>query len=82
MQRHPSLKIEVGGYTNLRPSASFAADLSANRAQAVRRYLTDHGVVADRVTYKGYGKSQPRVDALTKAADRANQRVEVQVLEK
>ncbi len=82
MKRHPSLKIEVGGHTNLRPSDSFAVELSANRARAVMRYLTDNGVVADRVTAKGYGKSQPRVKAISKAADEANQRVEVKVLEK
>lgn len=82
LKRHTSLKIEVGGHTNLRPSERFAADLSANRARAVRQYLTDNGVAAGRVTYKGYGKSQPRVNAISKEADRANQRVEVKVLEK
>lgn len=82
MKRHPNLKIEVGGHTNLRPDESFAARLSENRAHAVVRYLTDNGVAADRVTYKGYGKSQPRVNAMSKEADRANQRVEVKVLKK
>ena len=82
MKRHPGLKIEVGGHTNLRPSDSFAVELSANRARAVMRYLTDNGVGANRVTYKGYGKSQPRVKAISKEADVANQRVEVKVLEK
>ncbi|MCC7503864.1 MAG: OmpA family protein [Saprospiraceae bacterium] len=82
MKRHTSLKIEIGGHTNLRPDDRFAAELSANRARSVMRYLTDNGVAADRVTYKGYGKSQPRVNAITKEADRTNQRVEVKVLEK
>ena len=82
MKRHPSLKIEVGGHTNLRPNERFAADLSTNRARSVMHYLTDNGVAAGRVTYKGYGKSQPRVNAISKAADAANQRVEVKVLEK
>lgn len=82
MKRHPSLKIEVGGHTNLRPNDGFAAELSANRARAVMRYLTDNGVAAERVTYKGYGKSQPHIKAISPEADRANQRVEVKVLEK
>lgn len=82
MKRHPSLKIEVGGHTNLRPKHRFAKELSANRARAVRRYLTNTGVAADRVTYKGYGKSQPRVQSISKEANRANQRVEVKVLER
>jgi len=82
MKRHPSLKIEVGGHTNLRPNDGFAAELSANRARSVLRYLTDNGIAANRVSYKGYGKSQPRIKAISSEADRANQRVEVKVLEK
>lgn len=82
MKRHPGLKIEVGGHTNLRPGDRFANELSSNRAHTVVRYLTDNGVAAGRVTYKGYGKSRPRVEAVSKEADRANQRVEVKVLEK
>ncbi|HRI58221.1 MAG TPA: OmpA family protein [Saprospiraceae bacterium] len=82
MKRHPGLKIEVGGHTNLRPGDRFANDLSTNRAHTVMRYLTDNGVAVDRVTYKGYGKTRPRVEAISKEADRVNQRVEVKVLEK
>ncbi len=82
LKRHPSLKIEIGGHTNLRPTDRFAAGLSANRARAVVRYLTDNGVAPDRLTYKGYGKSRPRMEGISKEADRANQRVEVKVLEK
>lgn len=82
LKRHPSLKIEVGGHTNLRPTDAIAAELSTNRARTVMRYLTDNGVAPERLTYKGYGKSQPRVRARTQEADRANQRVEVKVLER
>lgn len=80
MKRHPGLRIEVGGHTNLRPDERFATELSANRARSVMRYLTDNGVAAERVTHKGYGKSAPRVKAVSKEADKANQRVEVKVL--
>lgn len=81
MKRHPSLKIEIGGHTNLRPDARFAEELSTNRARAVMRYLTDNGIAADRVRYKGYGKSRPRINAISKEADRENQRVEATVLD-
>lgn len=82
MKLNPGLKIEVGGHTNLRPGDGFAVELSTKRAHAVMRYLVAKGVAADKVTYKGYGKSRPRVHAVSKEADRANQRVEVKVLEK
>lgn len=82
MKRHPSLKIEVGGHTNLLPNDQFAAELSTNRASAVVQFLTDNGVPADRLTHKGYGKTQPRVKGTSQEANRANQRVEVKVLGK
>lgn len=82
LKRHPGLKVEIGGHTNLRPTDQFAARLSDNRARAVAQYLTDNGVAANRVAHKGYGKSQPRINAISTAADRANQRVEVRVLAK
>ena len=82
MKRHPGLKTEVGGHTNLRPNDRFAAELSRNRARAVMQFLTDNGVPADRVTYRGYGKTRPHIDAVSKEADRVNQRVEVKVTDK
>ena len=82
MKRHPSLKIEVGGHTNLLPTDQFAAELSTNRARAVVQFLTDNGVPAERLSHKGYGKTQPRVKGTSKEANRANQRVEVKVLGK
>lgn len=82
LKHNLSLKVEIGGHTNLRPNDAFAAELSTNRARTVAVYLRDNGVAPERVSYKGYGKSQPRVKALSKEADKANQRVEVKVLEK
>jgi outer membrane protein OmpA-like peptidoglycan-associated protein len=82
MKRYPTLKIEVGGHTNLRPNTAFATDLSTKRARAVTRYLIDNGIAAERLMHKGYGKSKPRVKDKSPSADRANQRVEIKVLEK
>ena len=82
LKKYGGLKIEVGGHTNLRPSKRIAATLSTNRARSVARYLTDNGISANRVTYKGYGKSQPKVNAVSNAANQQNQRVEIKVLAK
>lgn len=82
LKRHPKLKIEIGGHTNLLPNHTFANELSTKRARSVVQYLTDNGVAPTQLTYKGYGKTKPRVPATTKAAHLANQRVEVTVLEK
>lgn len=82
LKKHPSLKIEVGGHTNLRPTDAFAATLSANRARTVAQFLKDNGVAAGQVVHKGYGKTRPRIAQVGKEADKANQRVEVTVLAK
>lgn len=81
IKRHPNLKIEIGGHTNLRVNDRFAAELSTNRAKTVMQYLIDSGVPENRLTHKGYGKSHPRIHAVSKEADPLNQRVEIKILQ-
>ncbi len=48
-----------------------------NRASAVKNYLVENGIEADRLTSAGYGKSRP-IDK-TKAGKANNRRVEVKL---
>lgn len=56
---NPTVKIEIGGHTDSRGSDSYNQKLSENRAQSVVNYLIKNGVAADRLSYKGYGESEP-----------------------
>jgi len=82
LQANPRLQIEIGGHTNLRPDAGFANQLSENRARTVATYLTDRGIAALRIQYKGYGKTTPKIPGTSAEANRQNQRVEVKILAK
>jgi outer membrane protein OmpA-like peptidoglycan-associated protein len=54
-------QIKVTGHTDPIGSAAHNNRLSLQRAQAVKRYLTEHGVVADRIDAEGLGSSMPMV---------------------
>ena len=59
LQRHPRLRLEVGGHTDAVGSDVDNLVLSEKRAKAVYDYLVERGVAADRLTYRGYGESRP-----------------------
>jgi OmpA-OmpF porin, OOP family len=65
--------VTVNGYTDSVGSDAYNLDLSERRAQAVRAYLQDHGLKADKFVGRGYGKADP-VDSNATAAGRANNR--------
>ena len=59
LNRHPGLRLEVGGHTDAVGSDQDNQLLSERRAKAVYDYLIQRGVSADRLTYRGYGESRP-----------------------
>jgi adhesin transport system outer membrane protein len=82
LQRYPELKVEVAGHTdnnNHSKNPKLNEQLSQNRANAVMNYLVGHGVVADRLSAKGYGASQPVADNATEEGQAKNRRVELRI---
>jgi len=82
MQRHPSMRIELGGHTDNVGRAEANQTLSEQRAKAVYDYLVKKGVAAGRLSYKGYGQSQPVADNDTPEGRRQNRRTVFTILEK
>lgn len=72
--------VEIGGHTNSIPSDEYCFKLSDSRAKTVADYLYGKGVPQDRVTYKGYGKTEPIADNSTAQGRKRNQRVEIKIL--
>lgn len=60
LEDNPNVSIELGAHTDMIGNENYNLRLSERRAKAVVDYLIQHGVAADRLTPKGYGKSQPR----------------------
>lgn len=81
LRDNPDVYIEIGGHTNGIPEHDYCDWLSKNRAKSVAEFLTQRGIKADRVQYKGYGKRLPLASDNTLAGRRKNQRVEIKILE-
>ena len=59
LQRHPRLRLEVGGHTDAVGKDEDNLLLSERRAKAVYDYLILRGIDPDRLTYRGYGETRP-----------------------
>lgn len=76
---NPNYIIEVQGHTDNVGKYEYNLDLSERRAQAVRTYLVNKGVPAERLTAHGYGPDRPIEDNKTKAGRAKNRRVEFNI---
>ncbi|HCS13737.1 MAG TPA: hypothetical protein DIW28_08160, partial [Zetaproteobacteria bacterium] len=79
MRSHPGLTLEVIGFSDNTGSLVAAHQASVARANAVARYLTEHGVDTSRVVSKGYGSSSPVATNTTPAGRDENKRVELYI---
>jgi outer membrane protein OmpA-like peptidoglycan-associated protein len=83
MKEHPELKlVRVEGHTDSRGDDAFNLDLSQRRTEAVRTYLINKGVEANRLEAKGYGETKPLVTGNNEAAWAKNRRVDFFIVER
>ncbi|MBC6696876.1 OmpA family protein [Hymenobacter puniceus] len=78
----PALRLEISGHTDNVGNAAYNKDLSQRRAKAVVDYLVAKGVTKDRLTFAGYGDTQPVASNTTKAGRQQNRRTEFKVIGK
>ena len=81
MQNNPDLKIEIQGHICC--STSNKGKLSYDRAKAINNFLIGQGIEDERVTFKGFGSTQPiyPLPEKNEAERAANRRVEILILE-
>ena len=72
-----NLQLEVQGHTDNVGNDVYNQTLSEARAKTVLTWLTQHGVAAERLTAKGYGKSMPVADNGDDEGRAKNRRVEI-----
>lgn len=75
----PKLKIEIAGHTDNTGSQAHNLILSENRAKTVCNFLISKGIDAQRLTFKGYGSSQPLSDNTSEEQRALNRRTEFKV---
>src|ERR1700676_938388 len=74
---YPSLKLAVEGNTDSVGSESFNQQLSEQRAEGVRSYLTHQGIPEASTSARGFGKNRPIASNDTSEGRQQNRRVEL-----
>lgn len=75
--RDPALKLEVQGHTDNVGGDEYNQKLSDARSKSVLAWIVQHGVAADRLSFKGYGKTHPVASNDTDEGRARNRRVEI-----
>ena len=78
--KYPSLKVMIVGHTDNRGGQALNVDLSRRRAEAVKTFLMDRGVDAERILTRGEGPDSPIADNKTAAGRAQNRRIEFQII--
>jgi peptidoglycan-associated lipoprotein len=73
--------IEVQGHTDNFGTEDYNMKLGQERADAVRRYLSENGIPLHRISTISYGETRPVSDNRSKKGRSANRRVVIVVLE-
>jgi tetratricopeptide (TPR) repeat protein len=77
---NPTVRIEISGHTDNSGDKKYNEGLSEKRAKAVYDKLVEMGVVAGRLTFKGYGDSKPIAPNTTEEGKAKNRRTEFTIL--
>jgi outer membrane protein OmpA-like peptidoglycan-associated protein len=76
----PDVKVEISGHTDSTGDRTHNIELSQRRADAVKKYLVDHGITEDRMDTRGAGPDEPIADNTSKAGKAKNRRIEFKLL--
>ena len=83
LNEYPEMKLAIGAHTDNKGSDKYNQALSQRRAKSTVDYLLSKGISKDRLTFKGYGESQPLFDCggnCTQEQDQKNRRVEFKII--
>ena len=80
LEKNPTMSIELRGHTDNQGTVEHNQKLSENRAKAVVEHLVAMGIDRSRLSWKGFGKSEPVADNGSAEGRQKNRRVEYKVL--
>lgn len=72
--------LEIQGYTDSAGDEKYNEELGAQRAEAVRRYMSMQGIALNRMATISYGEAQPVAPNNTREGRAQNRRVAIVVL--
>ena len=74
LEENPGMHIQISGHTDNIGKAADNLTLSTNRAKAIVQYVSGRGVATDRLTYKGFGSTEPIATNATQEGRALNRR--------
>lgn len=80
LQENTSLQLEIGGHTDNTGNETTNQKLSELRAKAVVDYLISKGIAQERLSWKGYGSTQPIADNTSEIGRAKNRRTEFKII--
>ena len=80
--QHPGLPVEIAGHTDSTGSEAYNMRLSLIRAEVVRLYLEQAGVLPSTLTVTGFGETDPIASNDTADGRRQNRRVVLEMRER
>lgn len=80
LRKNTGMKMEIRGHTDHAGDEQINQKLSEARAKAVYDYLTGRGIEASRLTYAGFGETQPIADNATEEGRKQNRRTEFKII--
>ena len=80
LKEFPNSRFMIEGHTDSDGSNALNQTLSENRAAAVKNYLIENGIAADRLESAGYGETKPIDTNKTSKGKAHNRRVEVKLI--
>ena len=82
MKLNPSIQIELAGHTDNLGTPEVLQKLSEDRVAAVKNFIMQRGISADRITGYGYGATRPVAPSDTEENKLRNRRVEFKIVKK
>ena len=82
LKSHKSIKVQVEGHCDSRGTQEYNLALGQKRSESVRKYLTDLGVGAKRLSTISYGEEKPLNSEETEEAWSKNRRAQFVITDK
>lgn len=80
LAEYTDLRVEVSGHTDSRGRRAKNVELSQARADAVKQYMVEKGIDADRIETRGAGPDEPVGDNETDQGRSENRRIEFKLI--
>jgi peptidoglycan-associated lipoprotein len=79
LRANASVTLRIAGHADERGSDQYNDALGQRRAAATKRYLTDNGIDAARITIVSYGETRPATTGADESAWSRNRRAEFEI---